>query len=98
MRALATRHRASKWVHMYEEMQTAMEERTGIKPNLDFPAGPAYYVLGFPVDFFTPLFVLARTAGWTAHIVEQYESNSLIRPLAAYNGPEQRTVVPIDQR
>lgn len=98
LRALANRHRASKWVHMYEEMQSVMEERTGIKPNLDFPAGPAYYILGFPVDFFTPLFVLARLAGWTAHIVEQYENNSLIRPLAAYNGVEQREVVPIEQR
>lgn len=50
------------------------------------------------MDFFTPLFVLARLAGWTAHIVEQYENNSLIRPLAAYNGVEQREVVPIEQR
>lgn len=98
LRALAVRHRASKWVHMYEEMQQVMEKRTGIKPNLDFPAGPAYYILGFPVDFFTPLFVLARLAGWTAHIVEQYDNNSLIRPLAAYSGVEQREVVPIDQR
>lgn len=98
MRALATRHQSSKWVDIYEEMKSAMEQRTGIKPNLDFPAGPAYYILGFPVDFFTPLFVLARTAGWTAHIVEQYENNSLIRPLAAYNGVEQREVVPIHQR
>ena len=98
MRALAMRHRASKWVHMYEEMQAVMEDRTGIKPNLDFPAGPAYYILGFPVDFFTPLFVLARLAGWTAHIVEQHENNSLIRPLAAYSGVEQREVVPIEQR
>ena len=50
------------------------------------------------MDFFTPLFVIARVAGWTAHIVEQYENNSLIRPLSAYNGPEQRKVVPIAQR
>ncbi len=98
LRSLANRHRAAKWVNMYENMQAAMDARTGIKPNLDFPAGPAYYILGFPVDFFTPLFVLARTAGWTAHIVEQYENNSLIRPLAAYNGEEQREVVPIAQR
>ena len=83
---------------MYESMQEVMEARTGIKPNLDFPAGPAYHLLGFPVDFFTPLFVIARIAGWTAHIVEQYNDNSLIRPLSAYNGPEQRQVTPLAAR
>ena len=97
-RALAERHDGAKWVAMYENMQGAMDARNGIQPNLDFPAGPAYYLLGFPVDFFTPLFVIARVAGWTAHIVEQYENNSLIRPLSEYNGPEQRHVVPMDQR
>lgn len=98
LRSLAARHRGEKWVHMYESMQEVMDARTGIKPNLDFPAGPAYYLLGFPVDFFTPLFVLARTAGWTAHIVEQFEDNALIRPLSEYNGAEEREVVPIAQR
>lgn len=97
-RALAERHDGAKWVAMYDNMRDAMDSRTGIKPNLDFPAGPAYHLLGFPVDFFTPLFVIARVAGWTAHIVEQYEDNSLIRPLSAYNGPEQREVAPMDQR
>ena len=97
-RALAERHNGDKWVKMYENLAAAMDKRTGIKPNLDFPAGPAYYLLGFPVDFFTPLFVIARVAGWTAHIVEQYENNSLIRPLSAYNGPTQREVIPIEQR
>lgn len=92
LRSLAARHDGEKWVAMYENMRDAMDARTGIKPNLDFPAGPAYYILGFPVDFFTPLFVIARVAGWTAHIVEQYEDNALIRPLSAYNGPEQRSV------
>lgn len=97
-RELAARHDGEKWVAMYENMRDAMDARTGIKPNLDFPAGPAYHLLGFPVDFFTPLFVIARVAGWTAHIVEQYENNSLIRPLSEYNGEEQRAVVPIEKR
>lgn len=91
-RELARRHDQEKWVEMYENMQEAMDARTGIKPNLDFPAGPAYHILGFPTDFFTPIFVVARLAGWTAHIGEQFENNSLIRPLSAYNGPEQRAV------
>lgn len=97
-RELAARHDGAKWVEMYENMAAAMDTRTGIKPNLDFPAGPAYYLLGFPVDFFTPLFVVARIAGWTAHIVEQFEGNSLIRPLSEYVGPEQREVTPIAER
>ena len=97
-RELAARHDGEKWVAMYENMRDAMDARTGIKPNLDFPAGPAYHLLGFPVDFFTPLFVIARVAGWTAHIVEQYENNSLIRPLSEYNGEEQREVEPIEKR
>ncbi|AJE66687.1 bifunctional 2-methylcitrate synthase/citrate synthase [Corynebacterium glutamicum] len=97
-RELAARHDGEKWVAMYENMRDSMDARTGIKPNLDFPAGPAYHLLGFPVDFFTPLFVIARVAGWTAHIVEQYENNSLIRPLSEYNGEEQREVAPIEKR
>ncbi|MGD7003879.1 bifunctional 2-methylcitrate synthase/citrate synthase [Corynebacterium halotolerans] len=91
-RELAQRHDGEKWVQMYDTMAETMDGRTGIKPNLDFPSGPAYHLLGFDVEFFTPLFVLARVTGWTAHIVEQYESNALIRPLSAYNGEEQRSV------
>ena len=91
-RELAEKHDGAKWVKMYEEMAAAMDERTGIKPNLDFPSGPAYHLLGFEVEFFTPLFVMSRITGWTAHIIEQNESNSLIRPLSAYNGVDQRKV------
>lgn len=89
---LAERHDGAKWVEMYDIMAETMDGRTGIKPNLDFPSGPAYHLLGFEVEFFTPLFVLARVTGWTAHIVEQFESNALIRPLSAYNGESQRSV------
>ena len=59
---------------------------------LYFPSGPAYYILGFDIEFFTPLFVMSRITGWTAHIIEQFENNSLIRPLSAYNGPEERHI------
>ncbi|WP_288833296.1 bifunctional 2-methylcitrate synthase/citrate synthase [uncultured Corynebacterium sp.] len=85
---------ASKWVEMYDIMAKTMYENTSIKimPNLDFPAGPAYYILGFDIEFFTPLFVMARITGWTAHIIEQYENPTIIRPLAAYNGPEERHI------
>lgn len=93
---LAEQHDQTQWVDMYDIMAKTMEENTSIKikPNLDFPAGPAYHILGFDIEFFTPIFVMARITGWTAHIVEQNENNSLIRPLSAYNGEEQRSVPP----
>ncbi|MDN5581033.1 MAG: bifunctional 2-methylcitrate synthase/citrate synthase [Corynebacterium sp.] len=92
MRRTAANHDGDKWVQMYDNMQAAMEKRTGILPNLDFPAGPTYYMLGIDIPFFTPIFVMARVVGWTAHIVEQNESNALIRPLSAYDGEQQRSV------
>ena len=93
---LAEQHDQTQWVEMYDVMAKTMEENTSIKikPNLDFPAGPAYHILGFDIEFFTAIFVMARITGWTAHIVEQNENNSLIRPLSAYNGEEQRSVPP----
>ncbi|MFC0315715.1 bifunctional 2-methylcitrate synthase/citrate synthase [Gordonia phosphorivorans] len=80
------------WLQIYRELAEGMEARTGIKPNLDFPTGPAYHLMGFDIPMFTPLFVMSRITGWTAHIVEQTRSNALIRPLSAYDGPIQRPV------
>lgn len=77
---------------LYDGLQKAMDEAKGIKPNLDYPAGPTYHLMGFATEMFTPLFVASRITGWTAHIMEQLESNSLIRPLSAYNGREQRSI------
>lgn len=93
---LAEQHDQTKWIEMYDIVAKTMEENTSIKikPNLDFPAGPAYHILGFDIQFFTPIFVMARITGWTAHIVEQNENNSLIRPLSAYAGEDQRSVPP----
>ncbi|MFC9786654.1 bifunctional 2-methylcitrate synthase/citrate synthase [Rhodococcus sp. NPDC127528] len=82
-----------KWVQMYEILERTMQEATGIKPNLDFPTGPAYYLMGFDIEMFTPIFVLSRITGWTAHVIEQGESNALIRPLSEYTGVSQRSVV-----
>jgi citrate synthase len=62
----------------------------GLHPNLDYPAGPAYHLIGFDTPTFTPIFVAARLPGWTAHITEQLAANSLIRPLAAHGGPAER--------
>ncbi len=75
---------------LYDALARAMGQRKGIEPNLDYPSGPAYHLLGFDTEVFTPLFVAARVTGWTAHVMEQLEHNALIRPLSQYVGPEQR--------
>jgi citrate synthase/2-methylcitrate synthase len=77
---------------LYETLETAMYSRKNIKPNLDYPSGPAYHLMGFDTETFTPLFVVSRITGWTAHIMEQLDSNSLIRPLSLYNGPNERHI------
>jgi 2-methylcitrate synthase/citrate synthase II len=77
---------------LYDGLERAMVERTGIRPNLDYPSGPAYHLMGFDTATFTPLFVAARVTGWTAHIMEQAASNALIRPLSAYEGVAERHV------
>lgn len=87
-----------KWMQMYESLEKVMVEKKKIYPNLDFPAGPAYYMMGFEIDFFTPIFVMARTTGWSAHIMEQGSNNRIIRPLSEYIGAEQRSVKPISER
>lgn len=87
-----------KWMQIYEALEQTMVEKKKIYPNLDFPAGPAYYMMGFEIDFFTPIFVMARTTGWSAHIMEQTANNRIIRPLSEYIGAAQRAVVPLAQR
>ncbi len=76
----------------YHALELAMDTRKDVKPNLDYPAGPLYRLIGFDTLTFTPLFVAARVIGWTAHVIEQYESNSLIRPLSVYTGSPERHV------
>ncbi|HND86213.1 MAG TPA: citrate/2-methylcitrate synthase, partial [Pseudobdellovibrionaceae bacterium] len=80
-----------KWIQMYEALEKVMVEKKNIYPNLDFPAGPAYYLMGFDINFFTPIFVMARTTGWSAHIMEQAANNRIIRPLSEYVGATQRS-------
>lgn len=77
---------------LYDRLEAAMTERKGILPNLDYPSGPAYNLMGFDTVTFTPLFVAARVTGWTAHIMEQLEANALIRPLSEYTGVDERHV------
>ena len=81
-----------RWLPIYAELESLMARRTGIKPNLDFPTGPAYHLMGFDIASFTTIFVMSRVAGWTAHIIEQTAANALIRPLSSYDGPPQRAL------
>jgi len=88
----------TKWQEISDILEKYMVETKGIYPNLDFPAGPAYYLMGFDIDMFTPIFVMARITGWTAHIIEQTANNRIIRPLSQYQGPSERKVAPLNQR
>lgn len=88
----------TKWIEISDILQNIMIGEKGIHPNLDFPAGPAYYLMGFEIDMYTPIFVMSRITGWSAHVIEQNASNSLIRPLSAYGGKKQRKVKPISKR
>jgi len=88
----------SKWLDIADILETTMLEQKNIHPNLDFPSGPAYYMMGFDIDMFTPFFVMARITGWTAHIMEQLANNRLIRPLSQYTGLAERRVAPMRER
>ena len=83
---------------IYKILEEVMLKKKNIHPNMDFPSGPAYHLMGFDIDFFTPIFVIARITGWTAHIIEQHAANRLIRPLSKYKGEKHRKVVLLNQR
>jgi len=87
-----------KWVAMSDILEQTMIAEKNIYPNLDFPAGPAYYMMGFPIPFFTPIFVMSRVTGWAAHVIEQLSSNKLIRPVSHYTGFGERAITPMAQR
>ena len=87
-----------KFEKIYDIVEKVMIERKNIHPNVDYPTGPTYHLMGFDTDFFTPIFVISRITGWSAHIIEQYAANKLIRPLASYKGNQHRKVVQLNQR
>ncbi len=89
----------AKWIRMSERIAQLMKERKNLNANVDFYSATVYYSLGIPTDLFTPIFAVARTSGWCAHILEQLEDNRLFRPLSEYVGqPVGNKVVPLDQR
>ena len=83
---------------IYDIVEKVMIERKDIYPNVDYPTGPTYHLMGFDTDFFTPIFVISRITGWSAHIMEQHAANKLIRPLASYNGNKHRKVIKLNSR
>ncbi len=97
-KSMAVLRDGSRLIEIYDRLAAAMLETKGIHPNLDFPAGPAYYLMGFEIPLFTPLFVISRIVGWTAHVLEQAQNNKLIRPLASYSGKEERNFVFLEKR
>ena len=87
-----------KFYKIYDIVERVMIERKNIYPNLDYPTGPTYHLMGFDTDFFTPIFVISRITGWSAHIMEQHASNKLIRPLSKYKGEKHRKVMLLNHR
>ena len=88
-----------KWIKMSERIAELMKQKKNLNANVDFYSATVYYSLGIPTDLFTPVFAIARTSGWCAHVLEQLEDNRLYRPLSEYVGePVGKKVIPIDQR
>ncbi len=88
-----------KWIEMSERIAALMKEKKGLHANVDFYSATVYYSLGIPTDLFTCIFAISRTAGWTAHVLEQLADNRLYRPLSEYTGdPVGKKFVPIEQR
>ena len=83
---------------IYDIVEKVMIEKKNIHPNVDYPTGPTYHLMGFDTDFFTPIFVISRITGWSAHIMEQHAANKLLRPLAKYKGSKHRKVLELNYR
>jgi citrate synthase len=88
----------TKWYEMSERIMPVAKEMKNLNPNVDFFSASAYYTMGIPLDLFTPIFAIARVAGWTAHVMEQHKNNRIIRPTDDYVGPLDLKVEPIEQR
>jgi citrate synthase len=93
----------SKWFEMSLEMETVMDREMDtrgrqVKPNVDFFSASVYRMLGFAADMYTPIFAVARIAGWMAHLIEQYANNKIMRPRLVYEGEQGKKFVPIAER
>ena len=97
-RQLGERVGQPQWYEIFAALEETTFEQKGLYPNVDLYAAGVYHMLGIPTDLMTPIFALARMAGWTAHVREQYANNRIIRPGSEYIGARDRTYVPIDER
>ncbi len=88
----------TKWYEMSRRIEELMKQEKHLYANVDFYSASVYYDIGIPIDLYTPIFAVSRISGWTAHVLEQYGHNRLIRPIAEYTGPKDVPYVPIDQR
>src|SRR5437867_12982774 len=88
----------TKWYDMTAKLEEVMKREKGLLPNVDAYSASTYYMMGIPLDLYTPIFAMSRISGWTAHILEQYADNKLIRPRAEFVGPRNVPYVPFDQR
>jgi citrate synthase len=89
----------TRWYDMSRRIEKIVKEEKNLNANVDFYSASLYYTLGLPPDLFTPIFAVSRVAGWTAHILEQYSNNRLIRPRAEYLGPAVgQKWIPISER
>ncbi|MFP4005220.1 MAG: citrate/2-methylcitrate synthase [Candidatus Hadarchaeia archaeon] len=90
--------RRNGWCEIAEQLEEAVRNKKGLDPNVDFYAATVYANLGIPDDFFIPIFAMSRIAGWTTHLMDQYEKNTLIRPIQEYSGEEDKKYIPIKER
>jgi len=88
----------TKWYEMSVAIEDYISEEKGLAPNVDFYSATTYYQMGIPIDLYTPIFAIARSGGWIAHVLEQWEDNRLIRPRAQYTGDRDAEFVPLDER
>ena len=96
--AVSEERDSRKWYDMSVKIMETVEQEKGLYPNVDFFSASVYYMLGIDVDLYTPIFAMSRITGWTAHLLEQWEENRLIRPRAEYVGPRDLVVVPLEKR
>ncbi|HVF31019.1 MAG TPA: citrate synthase [Pyrinomonadaceae bacterium] len=95
---MADKKGETKWYEMSQRIEKLMNEKKGMYPNVDFYSASTYYLMGIPLDLFTPIFAVSRISGWTGHILEQYANNKLIRPRAEYIGKRDQKYMPIGDR
>ncbi|MFN2452989.1 MAG: citrate/2-methylcitrate synthase [Pyrinomonadaceae bacterium] len=95
---IGERRHETKWYEISRKVEEVVMREKGLHPNVDFYSASTYYMMGIPLELFTPIFAISRISGWTGHILEQYANNRIIRPRAEYTGPRDAPYIPMEQR